>query len=193
MGAVWLRSLAVVFAAMAVFAAFIGCQRQPPAPKPFRGWGKVITKPSLALHQEQLQKWRSQQPKHYRYKLRYQCYCSYETFYSNTRNLDTKIPRWVILEVLDGQTISAKNIDNTENKQYLEIARHKGVGMVEQGFQLFEQGTEEGYGPDYAIYDEEFGFPRYLAINSARERMHSSYEFEIIEFENLSELDNEGR
>lgn len=164
--------------------------RQKPASQPSPSWGKVFANPSLTVHQEQMQKWNRLKPKHYRYKLRYHCYCSYATFYNSPPQLDTKIPRWITLEVKDGKTISAYNLDGSANARYLEIVQYEGVEMMERGFRRMTGNIEEGFKANYAVYDERWGFPRYLANTGEENRMHVDYDFEIIEFENLSEADS---
>ena len=179
---VWIKRIGSCLILSAAMAATLSCQKNITSKKPV-GWGALMTNPSLNEHQKKWQQWHTQNLRHYRYKFRMQCDCNLATINSNHTTSSVPGEKWLIIEVLDKKIISVKNIDNTNNSLYAEFA--EGKDLIEKGFERMEYSIKHEYADNYALYDDEYSFPRYLSTTGRKGPTDIEYKFEIVEFEIL--------
>ena len=112
------------------------------------------------------------------------CECTLATYDNNNPTSEAKVAKWLAIEVLNGKVASVRNTDGTRNDDYWERTKILG-DPLEDGFKFIESSIKGKYENNYALYDEQHKFPRYLANTGAKGPTDIDYDFEIVEFEQL--------
>lgn len=183
-----LLSLTIVWA--------IACVRKKPEPEKLVNpeWGKVIINPSLEENKKNWELWKSKGIKHYRYKTKITCEgCTLETYNKQLMQPDdSRIARgtsWITVEVSNKQVILVENIDGSPNHDFeirLNIYKSDVIAIA---FDWIEMDHRYEFNTRVAIYDANYGFPRYAEIlPSKKGPTDIGHRIEIVEFEVLPEL-----